>query len=84
MLVTGNFGFFLGFLPYAMRLMSESTHVKCLWKNDMTLTCICTITNTGKNPILANQALLNNAIILVKMKQYEQAAQALDAMHIEK
>ena len=37
-----------------------------------------------KNPILANQALLNNAIILVKMKQYEQAAQALDAMHIEK
>ena len=37
-----------------------------------------------KNPILANQALLNNAIILVKMKQYEQATQALDAMHIEK
>ena len=37
-----------GVLPYAMRLMSESTHVKCLWKNDMTLTCICTITNTGK------------------------------------
>jgi hypothetical protein len=37
-----------------------------------------------KNPILANQALLNNAIILVKMKQYEQAAQALDVMHIEK
>lgn len=37
-----------------------------------------------KSPILANQALLNNAIILVKMKQYEQAAQALDAMHIEK
>ena len=35
-----------------------------------------------KNPILANQALLNNAIILVKMKQYEQASQALDAMHI--
>ena len=37
-----------------------------------------------KNPTLANQALLNNAIILVKMKQHEQAAQALDAMHIEK
>ena len=70
-----QFWFFPGVLPYAMRLMSESTHVKCLWKNDMTLTCICTI---------ANQALLNNAIILVKMKQYEQAAQALDAMYIEK
>ena len=37
-----------------------------------------------KNPTLANQVLLNNAIILVKMKQYEQAAQALDAMHMEK
>ena len=37
-----------------------------------------------KNPILANQALLNNAIILVKMKQYKQASQVLDAMHIEK
>ena len=43
-----QFWFFPGVLPYAMRLMSESTHVKCLWKNDMTLTCICTITNTGK------------------------------------
>ncbi|MFR3343052.1 MAG: hypothetical protein ACLTS6_02600 [Anaerobutyricum sp.] len=46
----------------------------------MTLTCICTHHKYWKNPILANQALLNNAIILVKMKQYEQAAQALDAM----
>ena len=37
-----------------------------------------------KNPIMANQVLLNNAIILVKMRQYEQADQVLDAMHIEK
>lgn len=37
-----------------------------------------------KNPTLANQALLKNAIHLVRMKQYEQAAQALDAMYIEK
>lgn len=37
-----------------------------------------------KNPTVANQALLNNAVILVKLKKYTQAAQALDAMYIEK
>lgn len=37
-----------------------------------------------KNPTLANQALLNNAVILVKLKKYDQAAQALDALYIEK
>ena len=81
MLVTGNFGF-SWVLPYAMRLMSESAHVKCLWKND-DFNLYLYHHKYWKNPILANQALLNNAIILVKMKQYEQAAQALDAMHIE-
>ena len=37
-----------------------------------------------KNPTLANQALLNNAVILIKLKKYDQASQALDAMYMEK
>lgn len=37
-----------------------------------------------KNPTLANQTLLNNAIILVRLTRYDQASQALDAMYIEK
>ena len=80
---SGNFGFSWGFtICYASYVRKHACKMSLEERHDFNLYLYHH--KYWKNPILANQALLNNAIILVKMKQYEQAAQALDAMHIEK